>query len=52
MHGIPFIVKDNIDVKGMPTTGGSPLLKNLIAKSDAWIIQQLKKSWCNCDCES
>ncbi|GAK08655.1 amidase [Geomicrobium sp. JCM 19038] len=44
LHGIPFIVKDNIDVKGMPTTGGSPLLKNLIAKNDAWIIQQLKKA--------
>ncbi|MBM7633251.1 amidase [Geomicrobium sediminis] len=44
LHGIPFIVKDNIDVKDMPTTGGSPLLKNLIARSDAWIIQQLKKA--------
>jgi amidase len=43
MHGIPILVKDNIDVAGkMMTTAGSLALEGNIAKVDAFIIKQLK----------
>ncbi|WP_368658739.1 amidase family protein [Metabacillus halosaccharovorans] len=42
LHGIPIVVKDNIDVKGMPTTGGSVALKNAYPKEDAFVIKKLK----------
>ena len=42
LHCIPLVVKDNYDVEGMPTTAGSLLLKENIAKSDAYQIRKLK----------
>lgn len=42
LHGIPFLVKDNIDVAGLPTTAGSPVLERLIPKSDATVVQRLR----------
>jgi len=43
MHGIPVLVKDNVDVAGkMMTTAGSLALKGHIAAKDAFIITQLK----------
>lgn len=41
LHGIPVLVKDNIDVKGMPTTAGAKgLLKNL-PNENAEIIENV-----------
>lgn len=41
LHGIPLIIKDNIDVLGMPTTAGSKaLLKNYPLKN-AELVQKL-----------
>ena len=40
--GIPVLVKDNIDVKGMPTTAGSVALANSYPSDDAPVIKQLK----------
>jgi amidase len=42
--GIPVIVKDNIDVKGLPTTAGSVALANSYPTQDAPLVAQLRKS--------
>ena len=42
LHGIPIIVKDNINVKGMPTTAGSDALINYYPKEDAFVIKKLR----------
>jgi Asp-tRNA(Asn)/Glu-tRNA(Gln) amidotransferase A subunit family amidase len=44
LHGIPFIVKDNINTRGLPTTAGALALKNFIPESDAFVIQKLIKA--------
>ncbi|MBF4162745.1 amidase [Nocardioides acrostichi] len=41
LAGIPFLVKDNYDVEGMATTGGSAALTGNIATSNAAIVQDL-----------
>lgn len=42
LHGIPMVIKDNIDVKGMPTTAGAKGLQNNIAKEDAEVVAKLR----------
>ena len=42
LHGIPIIVKANIDVAGMPTTAGSSILANMVAEEDAPVVKRLK----------
>jgi amidase len=44
LHGIPVLVDDAIDVKGLPTTGGSIALQGSYPKSDAAIVAKLKKA--------
>jgi len=44
LHGIPLIVKDNINTRGLPTTGGALALQNFIPDEDAFIIEKLVKS--------
>lgn len=44
IFGLPVIVKDNIDVEGMPTTNGNKYLESDIASEDAPIIANLKES--------
>jgi indoleacetamide hydrolase len=41
LHGLPLVVKDNIDVAGMPTTSGSPVLQQHTPKSSASAIGRL-----------
>ena len=41
LHGIPLIVKDNINTAGMPTTAGSLALIEFIPEKDAFIIRKL-----------
>ena len=40
--GIPILVKDSIDVKGLPTTCGAYVLKNNVAASDAEAVARLR----------
>lgn len=44
LHGIPVLIKDQIDVKGMPTTLGSIMLKNYYPENDAFVVAKLKKA--------
>lgn len=42
LHGIPVIIKDNIDTADMPTTGGSVLLDGSIPPDDAFVVKKLR----------
>lgn len=42
MHGIPVLVKDNYDVAGLQTTGGSAALKGWIPSQDATVVRKLR----------
>ena len=44
LHGIPVIVKDQADVKGMPTTLGSVLFKDYYPDRDSFVAEKLKKA--------
>ncbi len=44
LHGIPVIVKDQADVKGMPTTLGSLLFKDYYPDRDCFVAEKLKKA--------
>lgn len=41
LHGIPLAFKDLVDVAGLPTTGGSTLLRDNIAAADAEVARRL-----------
>lgn len=41
LHGIPIIIKDNINTKGLPTTAGSVALQSYMPEEDAFIINKL-----------
>ena len=42
LHGIPLAFKDLVDVAGIPTTCGSPLLRDHIPAQDALLVQRMK----------
>ncbi len=42
LHGIPILVKDNYETRGMPTTAGSVLLKGFSPDHDAFLVTRLK----------
>ena len=42
LHGVPMTCKESFNVAGLPTTFGSPQLKDNIAAEDALAIQRLK----------
>lgn len=41
LHGIPIIVKDNFNTKGLPTTAGSNALKDFIPAENAFMVQRM-----------
>ena len=42
MHGLPVAVKDQFYTKGIRTTGGSNILKDLVPDEDATVVANLK----------
>lgn len=44
LHGIPYAVKDIIDVQGLPTTAGSHLLQDNIAPANATVVHRLHQA--------
>src|ERR1700687_2117749 len=44
LHGIPILVKDEIDTAGMPTTLGTVVLKEYRPSRDAFVVDKLKKA--------
>jgi amidase len=44
LHGIPVLVKDEIDTAGMPTTLGTLVFKDYRPTRDAFAIERLKKA--------
>lgn len=42
LHGVPIILKDNIDTDDLPTTAGNTLFEDTIPPSDAYITAQLR----------
>ncbi len=44
LHGIPVVIKDMIDVAGLPTTYGSSIMKDFVPSRDAFVVEKLKKA--------
>ena len=44
LHGIPIIIKDQVDAKGMPTTLGSVLFKDYYPDRDSFVVEKLRKA--------
>jgi amidase len=42
LHGIPVVLKDNIDTADMPTTAGSFMLQGSLPPDDAFLTKQLR----------
>lgn len=44
LHGIPVLLKDNIDTQDMPTTGGSLALSGVVPPDDAFQVRRLRQA--------
>lgn len=44
LHGIPVLIKDEIDTAGMPTTLGTVVFKDYRPPLDAFVVARLKKA--------
>ena len=42
LHGIPVVLKDNIDTADMPTTAGSVVLEGSVPPDDAFVAKRLR----------
>jgi amidase len=42
LHGVPFTIKENIDLAGCATTWGVPALANAIAPVDAPVVERMR----------
>ncbi|MCM2302822.1 MAG: amidase family protein, partial [Flavobacteriaceae bacterium] len=44
LYGLPILLKDNINTKGMPTTAGAFILEQNKVTDDAFIVKKLKEN--------
>ena len=44
LHGVPFTVKENIDMAGLPTTQGIEALRDAIAERDAPVVERMRQA--------
>jgi Asp-tRNA(Asn)/Glu-tRNA(Gln) amidotransferase A subunit family amidase len=44
LHGIPIVLKDNIDTADMPTTAGSIALEGFVPPDDAAVVARLREA--------
>ena len=44
LYGIPLLIKDNINVKGLATTAGASVFENNYVDNNAFVINQLKEN--------
>ena len=44
LHGIPVVLKDNLDTADMPTTAGSVLLAGSLPPDDAFLVRKLREA--------
>ena len=44
LHGIPLLIKDNIETRGIRTTAGSKILANFIPERDADVVSALRQA--------
>lgn len=42
LHGIPVLVKDNLDLEGLPTTAGSVALERSVPRVDSTVVARLR----------
>src|SRR3954454_11876312 len=42
LHGVPVLVKDNLDVAGLPTTAGNVALQNSVPDKDSTVVARLR----------
>ncbi len=44
LHGVPIVIKANIDIVDLPSTGGSLALKDSLAPDDAFTVARLREA--------
>jgi amidase len=44
LHGIPIVIKDNLDTADMPTTAGSFMLRDSLPPDDAFVVNRLRQA--------